>query len=47
VTHPFFKFKLFVIGIVVVIAYPFLGMANVERDGDGCRWIPTPWNPII
>lgn len=27
--------------------YPFPGLANVEKDGNGYRWIPTPWNPSI
>lgn len=27
--------------------YPFPGLANVEKDGDGYRWIPAPWNPSI
>jgi hypothetical protein len=27
--------------------YPFPGLANVVKDGDGYRVIPTPWNPAI
>ena len=27
--------------------YPFPGLANIEKDGDGYRWIPAPWNPSI
>ena len=27
--------------------YPFPGLANIEKDGDGYRWIPAPWNPVI
>lgn len=27
--------------------YPFPGLANIEKDGTGYRWIPAPWNPSI
>lgn len=27
--------------------YPFPGLANVEKDGSGYRWIPAPWNTSI
>ncbi|MFH0296369.1 MBL fold metallo-hydrolase [Bradyrhizobium sp. 31Argb] len=27
--------------------YPFPGLANVEKDGNGYRVIPVPWNPVI
>jgi glyoxylase-like metal-dependent hydrolase (beta-lactamase superfamily II) len=27
--------------------YPFPGLAHLEKDGSGYRWIPAPWNPII
>jgi len=27
--------------------YPFPGLAHLEKDGDGYRVIPMPWNPII
>ena len=27
--------------------YPFPGLAHLEKDGDGYRVIPTPWNPAI
>lgn len=27
--------------------YPFPGLAHLEKDGAGYRWIPAPWNPII
>ena len=27
--------------------YPFPGLGNVVKDGDGYRVIPTPWNPVI
>src|ERR1700716_4232412 len=27
--------------------YPFPGLANVEKDGNGYRVIPAPWNPTI
>ncbi|MBN9586569.1 MAG: MBL fold metallo-hydrolase [Afipia sp.] len=27
--------------------YPFPGLANLEKDGSGYRWIPAPWNPVI
>jgi glyoxylase-like metal-dependent hydrolase (beta-lactamase superfamily II) len=27
--------------------YPFPGLANLEKDGTGYRWIPAPWNPVI
>ena len=27
--------------------YPFPGLAHLEKDGDGYRVIPTPWNPTI
>ncbi|KQW23161.1 MBL fold metallo-hydrolase [Afipia sp. Root123D2] len=27
--------------------YPFPGLAHIERDGAGYRWVPAPWNPII
>ncbi|WP_407174126.1 MBL fold metallo-hydrolase [Bradyrhizobium sp. STM 3562] len=27
--------------------YPFPGLAHLEKDGDGYRVIPMPWNPAI
>jgi glyoxylase-like metal-dependent hydrolase (beta-lactamase superfamily II) len=27
--------------------YPFPGLGNVEKDGNGYRVIPAPWNPTI
>ena len=27
--------------------YPFPGLGNVEKDGNGYRLIPAPWNPTI
>jgi glyoxylase-like metal-dependent hydrolase (beta-lactamase superfamily II) len=27
--------------------YPFPGLAHLEKDGDGYRVIPMPWNPTI
>lgn len=27
--------------------YPFPGLANIEKDSSGYRWVPAPWNPII
>ena len=27
--------------------YPFPGLANLEKDGSGYRWVPAPWNPVI
>ena len=27
--------------------YPFPGLANLEKDGTGYRWIPAQWNPSI
>jgi glyoxylase-like metal-dependent hydrolase (beta-lactamase superfamily II) len=27
--------------------YPFPGLANLEKDGNGYRWIPAAWNPVI
>jgi len=27
--------------------YPFPGLGNVEKDGNGYRVIPAPWNPAI
>lgn len=27
--------------------YPFPGLANLEKDSTGYRWIPAPWNPVI
>ncbi len=27
--------------------YPFPGLGNVEKDGNGYRVIPAPWNPVI
>jgi glyoxylase-like metal-dependent hydrolase (beta-lactamase superfamily II) len=27
--------------------YPFPGLGHVEKDGNGYRTIPAPWNPII
>ena len=27
--------------------YPFPGLGNVEKDGDGYRVVPAPWNPTI
>ena len=27
--------------------YPFPGLGNVVKDGDGYRVIPAPWNPVI
>ena len=27
--------------------YPFPGLGNVEKDGNGYRVIPAQWNPVI
>src|SRR5215469_2592469 len=27
--------------------YPFPGLGNVVKDGDGYRVVPAPWNPVI
>ena len=27
--------------------YPFPGLAHVEKDGNGYRVIPAPWNPVV
>jgi hypothetical protein len=27
--------------------YPFPGLANIEKDGTGYRWVLGPWNPSI
>jgi glyoxylase-like metal-dependent hydrolase (beta-lactamase superfamily II) len=27
--------------------YPFPGLVNIEKDGNGYRVIPAPWNPVI
>lgn len=27
--------------------YPFPGLGNVVKDGDGYRVIPAPWNPVL
>jgi len=27
--------------------YPFPGLANIEKDGSGYRWVPAPWNPVM
>jgi len=27
--------------------YPFPGLGNVVKDGDGYRVVPVPWNPVI
>jgi glyoxylase-like metal-dependent hydrolase (beta-lactamase superfamily II) len=27
--------------------YPFPGLGNVVKDGNGCRVVPAPWNPTI
>jgi len=27
--------------------YPFPGLGNIEKDGDGYRVVPAPWNPTI
>lgn len=27
--------------------HPFPGLANVEKDGTGYRWVPAQWNPVI
>jgi len=27
--------------------YPFPGLANIEKDGNGYRVVPVPWNPTI
>ena len=27
--------------------YPFPGLGNVDKDGNGYRVIPAPWNPVI
>ena len=27
--------------------FPFPGLGNVEKDGNGYRVIPAPWNPVI
>jgi hypothetical protein len=27
--------------------YPFPGLGNVVKDGDGYRVVPAPWNPAI
>jgi glyoxylase-like metal-dependent hydrolase (beta-lactamase superfamily II) len=27
--------------------YPFPGLAHLEKDGEGYRFMPAPWNPVI
>lgn len=27
--------------------YPFPGLAHLEKDGTGYRWVPAPWNPVL
>lgn len=27
--------------------YPFPGLGNIQKDGDGYRVVPAPWNPVI
>src|ERR1700753_1868477 len=27
--------------------YPFPGLAHLEKEGDGYRVVPAPWNPVI
>ncbi|MDW4800132.1 hypothetical protein NQ294_33195, partial [Escherichia coli] len=27
--------------------YPFPGLGNVVKDGNGYRVVPAPWNPVI
>jgi glyoxylase-like metal-dependent hydrolase (beta-lactamase superfamily II) len=27
--------------------YPFPGVAHVEKDGNGYRVVPAPWNPVV
>jgi glyoxylase-like metal-dependent hydrolase (beta-lactamase superfamily II) len=27
--------------------YPFPGLAYLEKDGAGYRWVPAPWNPVL
>jgi hypothetical protein len=27
--------------------YPFPGLGNLVKDGDGYRVVPAPWNPTI
>jgi glyoxylase-like metal-dependent hydrolase (beta-lactamase superfamily II) len=27
--------------------YPFPGLAHLEKDGAGYRWVPAPWNPVL
>lgn len=27
--------------------YPFPGVAYLEKDGAGYRWVPAPWNPVL
>jgi glyoxylase-like metal-dependent hydrolase (beta-lactamase superfamily II) len=35
--------KLFIQGF----HYPFPGLAHVEKDGNGYRAVPAPWNPVV
>jgi len=27
--------------------YPFLGLGNVVKDGDGYRAVTAPWKPVV
>lgn len=27
--------------------FPFPAVGRLEKDGDGYRWTPAPWNPTI
>jgi hypothetical protein len=27
--------------------YPFPGLGHIEKDGEGYRVVPAPWNPTI
>jgi glyoxylase-like metal-dependent hydrolase (beta-lactamase superfamily II) len=33
--------------LVQVFHAPFPAVGYVEKDGNGYRWVPAPWNPII
>ena len=26
---------------------PFPGLAHLEKDSAGYRWVPAPWNPVL
>jgi hypothetical protein len=27
--------------------FPFPAVGNIEKDGNGYRWVPAAWNPTI